>query len=143
GEERSTIKLVGTPHNGITVAGKVGGVEPVNAAKTTITDAYVPAGSASFTVADANGFAAGDTITIRKTVTAEWIKFMGMDDLVRDGKKQTWLAVGRVLSTERQVKAVAGTRITLDVSVSDAYDARFAGPQGTAVVKMRPTWLTQ
>jgi hypothetical protein len=66
-----------------------------------------------------------------------------MDDLVRDGKKQTWLAAGRVLSTERQIKAIEGNQITLDVPLSDSYDARFAGPQGTAVVKIRPGWLTQ
>jgi hypothetical protein len=143
GDQRSTIKLVGTPHTGITVAGKVGGVEPFKDAKTKIADAYVPAGALSFTVADANGFAAGDTIAIRKTVTAEWVKFMGMDDLVRDGKKQTWLAVGRVLSTERQIKAVAGKKITLDAPVPDSFDAKYAGPQGTAVVKIRPIWLTQ
>jgi hypothetical protein len=143
GDQRSTLKLVGKPHNGITVAGKVGGLEPFEDARTRIADAYVPSGATRFTVADARGFAAGDTITVRKTVTAEWIKFMGMHDLVRDGKKQTWMAAGHVLSTERTIKAVQGNQITLDVPVSDSYDARYAGPQGTAVVKIRPSWLTQ
>ena len=40
-----------------------------------------------------------------------------------DGKKQTWLAVGRVLSTERTIKAVDGAKITLDVPVADSFDA--------------------
>ena len=143
GDRRSTIKLVGKPHNGITVAGKDGGREPSEGARTRVADAYVASGATSFTVVDAKGFAAGDTISVRKTVTAEWVKFMGMDDLVRDGKKQTWLAPGRVLGTERTITAVDGNTITLDVPLADSYDARFAGPQGTAVVKIRPAWLTQ
>jgi hypothetical protein len=71
GDKQSTLKLVGQPHNGITVAGKVGDKEPFEGAKTKIADGYVPSGATSFTVADAKGFAAGDTITVRKTVTAE------------------------------------------------------------------------
>ena len=143
GGRRSTIKLVGKPHNGITVAGKDGGREPAEDARTRVADAYVASGATSFTVGDAKGFAAGDTITVRKTVTAKWVNFMGMDDLVRDGKKQTWLAPGRALGTERTIKAVDGNTITLDVPLADSYDAKFAGPQGTAVVKIRPAWLTQ
>src|SRR5580765_3178865 len=113
GNKRSTIKLVGNPHTGISVAGKDGSKDFFKELKTKITDAYVPSGATSFTVADVGGFVVGDTISVRKTVTAEWVKFMQMDDLVRDGKKQTWLAVGRVLSTERQIKAVNGKKITL------------------------------
>jgi hypothetical protein len=73
----------------------------------------------------------------------EGVTFMGMDDLVRDGKKQTWLAPDGVLGTERTIKTVDGNTITLDVPLADSYDAKFAGPQGTAVVKIRPAWLTQ
>jgi hypothetical protein len=143
GAKRSTIKLVGKPHNGIAVGDKAARSESAEGARTRIADAYVPSGAAGFTVVDAAGFAPGDTITIRKAVTAEWVKFMGMDDLERDGKKQTWLAPGRVLTTERTVKGVTGKRIVLDVPLSDSFDAKFAGPQGTAVVKVRPSWLTQ
>jgi hypothetical protein len=142
GNNRSTIKMVGSPHNAITVARK-GGERPVEGFRTRVADAYFPAGTTRLTVADATGFGPGDTISIRKTVTAEWVKFMGMDDLVRDGKPQTWLAPGRVLATERTITAVDGKTITLDVPLSDSYDARFAGPQGTAVVKIKRVWLTQ
>jgi hypothetical protein len=71
-------------------------------------------------------------------VTAAWVKFMGMDDLVRDGKPQTWIKVGGVTTTERRVAAVAGDAITLDVPLSDSFDARYLNPPGTAVVKVRP-----
>ena len=67
---------------------------PAEAAKpatTTIADDYVPSGTTKFAVADATGFAVGDWIVIHKPVTSEWIKFMQMHDLVRDGRRQTWI----------------------------------------------------
>jgi hypothetical protein len=139
-DRRSTLKLVGKPHNGVTVGGKPegGGKQPAGQVKTTIADKYVPSGSKSFTVHDGSGFAAGDVIALRKPVTAAWVKFMQMDDLVRDGKKQTWLPVGRVLTTERRVAAVAGNTITVEVPLSDSFDARHFKPQGIQVVKIKP-----
>ena len=127
GEQRSTLKLVGKPHNAITVSGKAGSKSAEALAKglqTTIADKYVPSGARSFTVTDAKGFAAGDIIAVRKPVTASWVKFMQMDDLVRDGKKQTWLQIGRPLTTERRIASVAGNTITLEVPLSDSFDAR-------------------
>jgi hypothetical protein len=47
-------------------------------------------------------FAVGDTIRITRKITDEWIQFMGMDQLVRDGKKQTW--VSGDITTERVIK---------------------------------------
>ena len=152
--ERTTIKLVGKPHNGINAASagnKKDGEDTsevtlkssLGGSKTTIADAYVPSGLYTFTVADAMGFAVGDLIAIRKAVTADWVKFMHMDDLVRDGKKQTWLAVGRVLTTERQIKSIAGNKITLDVPLSDSFDAQYFKPAGFAVIKIKPSWISQ
>ncbi len=42
----------------------------ISLAQTSITDAYVPSGTSTFTVADAGGFAVGDFIEIRRPVTA-------------------------------------------------------------------------
>ena len=148
----TTIKLVGKPHNGIGVAAAGGKKDDTSAvapkqssasAKTTIADAYVPSGAYTFSVADAKEFAAGDMIAIRKAVTADWVKFMHMDDLIRDGKKQTWLAVGRVLTTQRRIKAIAGNKITLEVPLSDSFDAQYFKPAGFAVVKIKPTEISQ
>jgi hypothetical protein len=63
---------------------------------------------------------------------------MQMDDLVRDGNKQTWLPVGRTLTTERRIAAVAGNTITLEVPLSDSFDSQYAKPQGIEVEKIRP-----
>jgi hypothetical protein len=152
--QRTTIKLVGKPYNGITAGSvtakkakddtsEVAQKKPSGNVSTKIVDAYVPSGSYTFSVANAKGFAVGDMIAIRKVVTADWVKFMHMDDLVRDGKKQTWLAVGRALTTERQIKTIEGNKITLDVPVSDSFDARYFKPAGFAVVKIKPSWITQ
>jgi hypothetical protein len=156
---RTTIKLVGTPRLAIAVresgaansraaggaatqaAGAAAATQPAaegNATQTVIADAYVPAGSMSFTVADASGFAPGDTIAIRRPVTAAWVEFMQMHDLVRDGKPQTWIRVGNATTTERRVAAVAGSMITVDVPIPDSFDARYLNPPGTAVVKIAP-----
>ena len=85
------------------------------AAQTSIADAYVPSGTMSFNVADAKGFAVGDVIQIRRPVTAAWVKFMGMDNLVRDGKPQTWIRTGTNIAIERRVAAISGNKISLDV----------------------------
>jgi hypothetical protein len=140
-DRRSTLKLTGQPHNGITVAAGRGaadpGTPPFKEAKTTVADKYVPSGAKTFTVADATGFVAGDLVAIRKPVTEAWVKSMQMTDLVRDGKPQTWLAVGRTLTTERQVAAVRGKTITLEVPLSDSFDGKYLSPPGTEVVKIR------
>ncbi len=103
-----------------------------------IADTYVPSGTTMFTVSNANGFAAGDTIEIRRPVTAAWVKFMEMDNLKRDGRPQTWLRAGTVIPIERRIAAISGNKITLDVPLSDSFDSKYLNPPGTAVVKVQP-----
>jgi len=139
GATGTTIKLAGKPHNGITIRG-AGETEVTEfkPAQSAIADAYVPSGAAKFSVADAQGFAIGDTIEVRRPVTAAWIKFMQMDDLKRDGKAQTWLRAGSTTTMERRITAISGNTITLDVPLSDSFDAKHLNPPGTAVVKIKP-----
>jgi hypothetical protein len=160
GSAASTIKMVGGRHCAITIGSsrggrgrrlgetRVEGVLPSNrgqdARDTTIADACVPSGATSFTVADATGFAPGDTISIRRPVTEAWVHFMQMDDLVRDGRPQTWIRTGSDIGTERRIAAISGNRITLDVPLSDSFDAKYLDPPGTVVVKVTPpTRITQ
>jgi hypothetical protein len=140
---RTTLKLVGKPHNAITIRGGADERGPeANAAtqsiQTKIADAYVPSGTNRFAVDDPNGFAVGDTIEIRRPVTPAWIKFMQMDDLVRDGKPQTWLPAGNSTAAERRIAAISGNTITVDVPLSDSFDSKYLNPPGTAVLKIRP-----
>jgi hypothetical protein len=141
GKKQSTLKLTGRPHAAITVrGGREGGREGGNAAVTqsAITDAYIPSGASTFTVADAKGLAAGDVVEIRRPVTEAWVKLMQMDDMNRNGNGQTWIRPGSTLTTERTIKAVAGNKLTLDVPLTDSFDAKYLAPPGATVAKIRP-----
>jgi hypothetical protein len=144
GKKRSTLKLTGKPHAALRVRAAGGGGGGGNQQAETagpaaaVTDAYVPSGATRLTVADGKGFAAGDTILIRRPVTEAWVKFMQMDDMTRGGRAQTWLKAGTTLTTERIVKAVAGNTLTLEVPLTDSYDAKLLGPTGVTVAKIRP-----
>ncbi len=143
----STIKMVGGRHVAIAVGGSRGRGRASDAGQefarvqTSISDAYVPSGAASFAVADASGFAAGDTIEIRRPVTAAWVHFMQMDNLTRDGRPQTWIRTGTSTTTVRTIAALSGNRITLDVPLSDSFDAGYLNPPGTPILKVRPPTL--
>ncbi|HEY7090675.1 MAG TPA: discoidin domain-containing protein [Tepidisphaeraceae bacterium] len=146
GGTTSTIKMTGRPHLALAVRmprapGRAGGDaegDDAGSAHTLMADPYVPSGAMSFNVENTSGFAAGDTISIRRPVTDAWIKFMHMDDLTRDGRPQTWIRAGSTTVTERTIAAIAGNKITLDVPLSDSFDSKYLNPPGTAVVKIRP-----
>jgi hypothetical protein len=145
GGPTSTIKLSGRPHLAIAVRQGRGRRDRLESPSggTPISDAYVPSGATSFRVADAAGFTVGDTIAVRRPVTAAWVKFMGMEDLVRDGRTEIWLRPGTVCSTERTIAAISGTTLTVDVPLSDSFDAKYVNPPGATVAKIRPAPLTQ
>ena len=123
GERGTVIRLTGKPHQFLEIRGTGTWREEGPAAP--VVDAYVPAGATAFRVRDASTFHPGDRVLVLHPVTAEWIRFMGMDTLVRDGKPQTWISPGSVIRTDRVVDSVEGDRITLDVPLSDALDSRF------------------
>lgn len=142
GVNTTTILMAGGKHVAIATRAAAGqpatASSPGSAAQTSIADAYVPSGTTSFNVADAKGFAVGDVIQIRRPVTAAWVNFMGMDNLVRDGKHQTWISVGKNITIERRIAAISANKISLDVPLSDSCDAKYLNPPGTAVVKISP-----
>jgi hypothetical protein len=111
---------------------------PAEGFRTTVSDAYVGSGSDHFTVADASGFAVGDAIQIRRSTTAAWVELMRMHDLVRDGKKQTWVGTNRTENFNRNVRAITGQTLTLDVPLPDSLDSKYLGAGGVAVVKVAP-----
>jgi hypothetical protein len=119
----TTIELTGEPHLGISVEGKLN-VKKLSS--TTITDAYVPSGTMVIHVADASKIYPGDTVQIAKPVTAAWIKFMGMDTLVRDGRPEKWVGEND-LTARRTVTNISGNSLTLQVPLTDDIDAKFLG----------------
>jgi hypothetical protein len=133
GERGTTIRLTGAPHRFLEIRGS--GAWQASGNSMSITSAYIPSGADSFEVADSAGFQVGDTVLIKRPVTEAWVHFMGMDTLVRDGKPQTWLKAGSVIQTDRTIRAIAGKRITLDVPLTDSFDAKLLDPPGAAMVK--------
>jgi hypothetical protein len=131
GDDGTILKVTGSPHVCITIAGS--GSTKAGGAPVAITDRYIPAGASSVTVADAMTFKAGDVVLVRKPVTPAWVAFMGMDGLVRNGKKETW-ATGDI-DAERAIASVDGNRLTFDVPLPDSYDAAHLAPPGASVVK--------
>jgi hypothetical protein len=132
GEKGTVIQLTGQPHTCITVRGAVTYLQ--KGAPTTMSDPYTPSGANSFTLADASAFAIGDTIRIIRPVTEAWIKFMGMNELVRNGKKQTWL--NGEITTDRVIQKLEQNKITVDVPLTDSYDQEYLHPPGVQVVKI-------
>jgi len=139
GENGTVVELTGEPHNGISIAGESRIVAAEE--KTTLADVYVPAGSLSLRVRNPALFHAGDVIQITKPVTSEWLHLMDMDTMVRDAKKQTW--VSGVLVTERTVLAIKGDTLRLDVPLTDSYDAKYLGTDGTTVGKVEHSGLVE
>jgi len=98
----------------------------------TLTDAYVPSGVNSFNVSSTAAFHVGDTVVVNRTVTSEWIHYLGMDTLVRDGAPQTWISAGTVIPTDRVIQSISGNTITLDAPLADSFDSTYLGsPVGT------------
>jgi len=132
GVNGAIISMTGKPHACISIAGS--SVITTAGPATTVADAYAPSGGYVFHLLDASGFAEGDTIRITRPVTPAWLALMGMDQLERDGKKQTW--VYGDIPTERVIRRLAGNAVTIDVPLSDGYDARYTNPPGVRVQKI-------
>jgi hypothetical protein len=132
GIDGTVIHMTGQPHTCISIRGTV--TSKIIGTPVTISDAYIPSGSNSFNLSAVSGFAVGDTIRIIRPVTDEWVKFMGMDHLVRDGKKQTWID-GEII-TERIIDKIEKNKVTVDVPLTDSYDSRYLDPPGVSVVKI-------
>jgi hypothetical protein len=135
GENGTLIEMTGDPHLAFSIAGE-DKITPVGDS-VAVTDVDVPAGAMMLSVSDASGFKAGDRVQIIHPVTPEWVHLMGMDTLVRNGKKETW--VSSDLKTERTVVAVEGKTLRFDVPLADSYDAKYLGPKGATVVKIQET----
>ena len=132
GEKGTIINMTGKTHLCVSVRGTVSS-KPVGT-PTSFSDAYVPAGAGSFSLTDVTGIRVGDTIRITRPVTKAWVKFMGMDQLVRDGKNQTWVTGD--ITTDRVIKKIEKNKITVDIPLTDNYDATYLNPPGTSVVKI-------
>ncbi|MGH9599671.1 MAG: hypothetical protein ACRD27_07380, partial [Terracidiphilus sp.] len=122
GDKGTTIEMTGSPHLALRIAGRLD--QTSAGAETYITDAYVPEGTTTIHVAYAANLHPGDTLLIRKPVTQSWVRFMGMNNIFRNGKPEHWIRAP-YLEVRRRIAAVNGNAITLAVPLMDDYDARF------------------
>lgn len=121
-KDGTTIEMTDSPHLALRIAGDLEQTDL--GVDTTITDAYVPAGTSVIHVAEAANLHAGDLLLIRKPVTQSWTHFMAMDNMARNGHPEYWIRA-RYLDVRRRIAAVDGKAITLSVPLMDDYDSRF------------------
>ncbi len=135
GPEASLLQMTGAPHLAMEIEGEYH--KKALAPATYLTDTYVPAGSTLIHVADAANIRAGGTLELTRPVTPEWIHFMGMDHLVRDGEPETWL--GGDIRILRNVESVTGNAVRLTVPLTDSFDSRFYGAEGATLTPVEIT----
>ena len=141
GADGTTINLTGAPHLCFAIGNGNGGDARVISRPAAFTDSYVPSGAYSFNVSSAEKFQPGDTVLVNRPATPAWVAFMGMNNLIRNGKPEHW--VSGEMHTERTIKSISGNQITLDVPLADSFDARYITPPGGSLTKCglsaRPT----
>ena len=99
-----------------------------------IADAYVPSGSSQLKLKDASQFKAGDFVCVKKTVNEKWIEVLGCGERLRHirggkegAKKKPWKPESYQFRHIRQVTAVSGNTITLDVMLPQSFAAEYGG----------------
>lgn len=126
GENGTIIEMTGAPHTCLSIQGDNLKFPKENPADIyPVTDAYVPSGATTLSVKDAAGLKVGDTVRVRWLRTAAWIKFMGMDNLIRDGKLQNWIQADSPVLFQRTIQAIQENRLTLDVPLTDSVDSQY------------------
>ena len=109
----------------ITIAGLNDRVSRSNAGWQ-IADDYVPVGAESFRVKDASDLKAGDTVTITRLCTKDWIDLLNANDF-GGGEGGGWKPGSRELKWDRTIKSVDGNLVTFDAPITTAIDAKFGG----------------
>jgi hypothetical protein len=132
GSGATVLEMTGDPHLAMEIKGeyhrKTIGPDRV------LKDKYAPAGSTLLHLANTSGIHSGDTLEIVKPVTPEWVHFMGMDHLVRNGNPETW--VGNDIRVFRKVASVKGDTVGLEVPLTDSFDSRFYGTEQPTVTRV-------
>lgn len=132
GKNGTVINMTGKSHLCISVRGNVS--SKTIGVPTKFTAVYVPSASSTFQLTDASALSEGDTIRIIRPVTEAWVKFMGMDTMVRDGKKQTWITGN--IPCDRVVVKKDKNNITVDVPLTDNYDPKYLDTPWVSVIKL-------
>jgi hypothetical protein len=91
-----------------------------------VSDDYAPVGANSFHVKAAGALKAGDTVTITRPCTTNWINALGAIEF-GGGEGGGWKPGSRNLTWDRVIKSVAGNVITIDAPITTAMETNFGG----------------
>lgn len=129
GEDGTVLIATARKQQPLVRLGGASGPREEASSKQEITDAYVPVGARSFTVADAAGFAVGQTVFVVRRGNAAWISAIGMDRIVPrpSDPKSTKQWEPFELKFDRVITAVDGPRVTVDAPIACAIDPRWGG----------------
>lgn len=100
-------------------------------AVTAVKAEYAPVGERSIEVASVNGLRTGQTVIVRRTGNADWIRAIGMDKITpRPGDPSStvqWQPFN--LDFERRIVEIDGSRVVLDAPITCAIESRWGGGQ--------------
>jgi hypothetical protein len=107
-------------HNFIILQGSGSNYGEVSGSRVRITDTYVPTGTKTITVAAGHTFVAGSNVVIQKTPNEAWIDTLNM-------RQYGWTTSQYRITFERQVVAVQGNTLTLNIPIVDPIEQAYGG----------------
>lgn len=119
-----------TRHDFISLQGSGSGLPRIAASRQPITSAYVPVGTHTFDVADASGFAVGDSIVVVRTPNWTWINELGMDATSLCGNDPNcsgWTPNSYAINHERIITSISGNTIGVDLPIVDVMETQYGG----------------
>lgn len=109
-----------TNHNFLNVQGSGSGYGEVAGSKARITSPYVATGVKTFDVAAGHSFQPGDKIVVQKTPNDAWVDTLDM-------RQYGWTTSGYKTTYEKEVVAVNGNTITIDIPIVDPIETTLGG----------------
>ncbi len=98
-----------------------------------VSDASVPAGARTLTVASIDGFSVGARVLLRRPSTKAWIDAVGANNFPGPGQykdqRLEWVPGSRDIEWERTVVAIdpSAQQLTLDAPITTALEQKFGG----------------
>ena len=107
-------------HNFINLQGTGSGYGEISGSRVHITDTYVPTGTKTITVPAGHTFTVGSNVVIQKTPNEAWIDTLDM-------RQYGWTVSQYRITFERQVVAVQGNTLTLNIPIVDPIEQSYGG----------------
>lgn len=121
---------------------KMGGKKDIIVqAPVAITDAYVPVNANTLQVAAGHAFKAGDQVLVTRPCTAAWIAALGTDHFGGGITALGWKPGQRELQWYRNIVAVNGNTLVLDVPLTTTLEKQYGG--GTIAAYTWPGRISQ